>query len=185
MNTNPFAPPVAIVADVRTFDLESEPTPFFVVSVLKLFVLSVCTFGLYEVYWFYKNWRLIKKRENSNIRPVARAIFSIFYCYQCLKRIRDFDTSAQIDGPLAAGRLATGWIVATLFQKLPEPFWLISLLAVVFLIPAQIHVNQINSIARPDHHPNRHFSLWNWVVVVCGSACLLLVTIGFAVSGGR
>jgi hypothetical protein len=185
MDNNPFAPPVAIVADVVQSDLENEATPFFAVSVLKLFVLSVCTFGLYKVYWFYKNWRLIKEHEQSDIRPVARAILSVFFCYQCFKRIRDFDAPASIDGPIAPGRLAAGLIITTLLQILPDPFWPASIFSVVFLIPAQIRVNQINSATRPNHHPNRHFSIWNWVVIVLGLVWLLLIIIGFSISRGR
>jgi hypothetical protein len=41
--------------------------PYFAVSLLKLTVMSVCTFGIYELYWFYKNWRLIMEREKIDI----------------------------------------------------------------------------------------------------------------------
>jgi hypothetical protein len=29
---------------------------YFPVSTLKLVVLATCTFGLYEIYWFYRHW---------------------------------------------------------------------------------------------------------------------------------
>ena len=64
---------------------------YFPVSPLKLIVLSVCTFGLYKFYWFYKNWCLIKERESSlsmqigfrdsGIMPFWRALFTVLYCY--------------------------------------------------------------------------------------------------------
>ncbi len=34
---------------------------FFTTSTLKLTLMSICTFGIYELYWFYKNWVLIKE----------------------------------------------------------------------------------------------------------------------------
>jgi len=32
---------------------------FFTPSTLKFVLMSVCTFGIYELYWFYKNWTLM------------------------------------------------------------------------------------------------------------------------------
>ena len=43
---------------------------YFPVSLTKLVVISFWTFGLYEIYWFYKNWSLINQREDINIMPV-------------------------------------------------------------------------------------------------------------------
>lgn len=36
--------------------------PYYVaVSSTKLVVMSLCTFSLYELYWFYENWVLVCK----------------------------------------------------------------------------------------------------------------------------
>ena len=42
---------------------ESNEPHFFPVSGLKLVVMSTVTFGLYEIYWFYQNWWLVKQRH--------------------------------------------------------------------------------------------------------------------------
>jgi hypothetical protein len=59
----------------------SKPsTPiYFPVSITKLVVMSLFTCGLYQILWFYKNWRLIKNREHSDIMPVWRSIFPVFF----------------------------------------------------------------------------------------------------------
>lgn len=178
MSTNPFSPPSAVVADIASPQSEGTLTPFFPISAIKLFVLSICTLGLYQVYWFYKNWKLIKERESSDIFPAPRAIFGVLYCYQCFKKIRDFDSSGSVTTSLAAGPLAAGWIVTTLLHKLPAPYWLVSFFAVGFLIPVQIYINQVNTAVCPNHNHNSHFSFWNWVVVVFGSIIFVLALIG-------
>ncbi len=122
MTINPYAPPTAIVADVPPPETSTSQPPFFAVSVLKLIVLSILTLGIYELYWFYKNWQLIKARERTNISPAPRAVFAIFYCYQCFARIRDFDTPALAKSRLAAAPLALGWVVTTFLHKLPPPY---------------------------------------------------------------
>jgi hypothetical protein len=49
-------PPISINVP-RTISV----TPIlFAVSGVKLFVMSVGTAGCYDIYWYYKNWKLIK-----------------------------------------------------------------------------------------------------------------------------
>jgi len=87
---------------VNKYSEESEDTPqdppivtqknkkplYFPVSKLKLILMSLCTLGLYELYWFYKNWKLIKTRTGQNQSPFWRAFFSIIFCYQLFKHIQ-------------------------------------------------------------------------------------------------
>jgi hypothetical protein len=178
MTNNPYSPPTAIVEDNTSLDAQNTQPPFFSVSILKLIVLSVCTLGLYEVYWFYKNWQLIKAREGSNISPAPRALFAVLYCYQCFCNIRDFEARAQGDSKLAAGLLATGWIVTTLLHKLPGAYGLISMFAFTFIIPVQMYANRINVTISPDHVQNSRFTGWNWVAVVIGLIVIPLAFIG-------
>lgn len=157
--------------------IRPEP-PFFPVSITKFVVMSLCTLGVYPVYWFDRNWRRIKTREHTNISPAFRAIFAYFYCYPCFRRIRNYDVPALTDSKLAAGPLAVGWIVTSLLWKLPDPYWLISLFAFVFLIPVQSRINRINAMVSPNYDLNNRFSAWNWVAVVLGGLLLVLGIIG-------
>ena len=141
---------------------------YFAVSTLKLIVMSVCTFGLYEVYWFYKNWSFINDNEEPNIRPFARAFFGFFYCYSCFQRIRATAQSLDLKDSIAAGPLATGWIIVTLMWRLPDPLWLATFFAVLFLVPVQILVNKINASVSPGYEENKRFTAWNIVGVVIG-----------------
>jgi len=76
---NPYAPPTAAVSDIdgRSTSSETTGTPFFAVTTFKYVLMFVCTFSFYQIYWFYKNWQLIKEREGFaglRISPVPRAI---------------------------------------------------------------------------------------------------------------
>lgn len=179
MTTNPYAPPAAPVDNVSSAaGLVANATPFFAVSLLKLGVLSICTLGLYELYWFYRNWQLIRSREQTNITPLLRAFFAVLFCYPCFGRIGQQGVSLGITPPLAAGVLATAWIITSITWKLPDPYWLISLLAVVFLLPVQAYVNRINEASAPGHDPNARFSAWNWLTVGVGGCLLVLAILG-------
>ncbi|HZX29994.1 MAG TPA: DUF4234 domain-containing protein [Rhodocyclaceae bacterium] len=171
MTANPFAPPAATVADVEQSSAEETPTPFFAVSTNKLLVMSICTLGLYQVYWFYKHWQHIRRREQSRLSPAPRALFSILFCYPCFRRIRNFDAPGLGKTKLAAGPLAAGWIITTLLQ-LPDPYWLVSLFAPAFLVPVQALANRKNAAVSPDHDPNDRFSVGNWIFIAFGSVLL-------------
>lgn len=105
---------------------------YFSVSPLKLVVMSICTLGIYDLYWYYKNWRLIKEREQLDIMPFWRAFFAYFFCYSCFKKIRGTAASLNLNRYIAAGPLATGWIIVAILWKLPDPYWLLTYFSVLF-----------------------------------------------------
>lgn len=179
MDHNPFAPPTAAIADP---DTASVDTPFFAVSITKLVVLSFFTFSLYELYWFYRNWTLVRGRENSDISPVWRTIFGVIFCYPYLKRFRDYQ-SIQGMPPISAGALASGWIATNFLGWLPDPFWMVSLFTFVFLIPVQVAANQINERQAPEHDRNERFGAWNWVAIVFGGLLFVTAMIGTMLPG--
>jgi hypothetical protein len=74
VENNPYSPPQANL----TVEAEEAAT-LYVVSTRKFWVLQIATMGLYQLYWFYRNWTLYKELTNSSIWPVPRAIFSIFF----------------------------------------------------------------------------------------------------------
>jgi len=178
MSANPYAPPAAVVDDVAPYSPAVRTPAFFAVSVTKLIVLSICTMGLYGLFWFYKNWRLIRQREQSDILPGARAFFAVLFCYACFSRIRESGQKAGIEPGLPAGPLAAGWILTTMTWRLPEPYWMLAFLAIIFLVPVQAYANRVNAALAPGHDPNRRFTKWNWLAVAIGVPMFLLLLIG-------
>jgi hypothetical protein len=138
------------VDETSTGSSSGNPPPFFAVSLTKFAAMSVCTFGIYELYWFYKNWRLVKEREKVNISPFCRAFFAFFFCYQCFSRVRARAATVGLDHSLRTGPLAAGWIITVLW-RLPDPYWLVSMFEFLFVLPIQALANRINSTAVPGH----------------------------------
>ena len=176
MNVNPYAPPGAVVADVALAVEVGAESPFFAVSVPKLVVMSICTFSLYEVFWFYRNWKRIAERERKPISPPGRAIFAVVYCYSCFARMRDYDAVTGTStgaGRLAALPLAIAWIVTSMLGSLSDYGW-ISMLAVLFLVPVQQFANRLNSAVAPLHDRNARFTAANWIGVIVGGLLAML-----------
>lgn len=57
----------------------SEANTFYAVPVWKFLVLSVISAGLYPLYWFWYNWKLIRDQEKKEYSPILRALFSFLY----------------------------------------------------------------------------------------------------------
>jgi hypothetical protein len=152
--------------------------PYFAVSITKLVVMSLCTFSLYELYWFYKNWVLVKDRERSSIMPFWRALFSYFFCYSLFAKIRDTAMNYELKVSLPAKPLAAGWIIATLLWKMPDPYGLVSFFAFLFLLPVQGVVNEINAKVAPGHEQNRRFSAINIAIIILGGLLFVAAIIG-------
>ena len=147
---------------------------YFPVSLVKLMVMHFCTLGAYQYYWIYENWRLIKERESLDILPFWRACFAVIYCFPLFAEIEGRGKLLHLRQSISSGVLAGGWVLATVLSMLPEPYWLVSFLSVVFLVPVQRQINWINEQVAPGHDPNKHFTAWNIVAVVVGGSVFVL-----------
>ena len=80
--------------------------PFFAVSCIRLYVLSVLSFGFYELYWMYKNWQAIKnhqeKPSDAGIYPFWRSsVFFMIWIFPLLWRMMKI-----------YGKVTTGYMLA-------------------------------------------------------------------------
>src|SRR5829696_2579653 len=78
---------------------------YFDVSILKLVVMSTVTFNVYQIYWFYKNWRMAKER-GEDVIPFLRALFAVLFAYPLFKDIREQGRGASLVLVPSAGALA-------------------------------------------------------------------------------
>jgi len=125
--------------DILDSDLESTGTSKqeeIIISENKFMFLCFISFGLYQVWWIYKAWRFFQQRENLDIIPAARAIFSIFFLHGLFERILSYASSKGYGKVFSPTSNYFGYILVSLLSRLPEPFWLITLMNFTFLIPA-------------------------------------------------
>lgn len=72
----------------------SAATRFYVVSMRKFAILYLATFGLYAIYWYYRNWDSYRDSlpfdsPAGKIWPFPRAIFSIFFTHSLFGKIKE------------------------------------------------------------------------------------------------
>ena len=155
--------------------------PFYCVSPMKLSLLSVATFGLYELFWFYKNWVLIKAKSGRDISPFWRAFFSPLYCYPFATVVSSAAESANVAPRITPGPIAVVYAGLVLLQRLPDPYWLICLLSFVPLIPIARQIGAVHEAIRPGFRSAVGWSGWSYLTLAVGGplACFaVLVSFG-------
>ncbi len=146
---------------------KSQSQLFFPASKTKLLVLSVCTLGIYEIYWFYKNWKFVKENQGLKIMPFWRAVFSPFFCYSLFKAVREHAKRNDVNVEYSSGWLTVGYVLTIMTTRMPDPFWCISMLSVLALLPVRSVVDALNAKTTPTIK-NDQFSGWNIITIVFG-----------------
>jgi hypothetical protein len=116
---------------------------YHVVPLWRFVLFTLLTFGGYQVYWFWKNWSKVKRMDGSDIWPIPRALFAAFSYFPLITDINTQLAARGLGRALSSG-LAVGFLLTTTLQRLPDPWWVVSLASFVFLIPA---VNAIRDLA--------------------------------------
>jgi hypothetical protein len=160
---------------------EAGPPVYFAVSRAKLIVMSLATLGFYRVYWFYQHWHRQRERTQEDLSPFWRTVFSIFFAYDLFTRLRDEAGRNGIAPRYRAGWAAAGYIVPSLMFRLPDPWWLVTLLSVVPLVAVQGTANALNAAITPGADRNGRLSALNVTVVVLGGVLWLLLLLAFYV----
>jgi hypothetical protein len=172
---NPYAAPAAAVSDAAPASGEAL---FFPVSLVKLTLMSLATLGLYEIYWFYKNWKCVQENFGDKVNAPIRALFYPLTSYSLFKKIREQAGNAQLDGKLQAGLLALTVFLIGALWRLPDPWWLVSLLGFLPLLPVQSAVNELNRKLAPQAGGNGSFSGWNIAGLMIGGILLFMAILG-------
>jgi hypothetical protein len=165
--------PAPVVADVET--------PWFLVGSGKLLVMSVCTLGLYEVYWCYQHWKRVRDVQNDDVSPLPRAIFAIIFCFPLFDRVSDQAADRGLEHAPSPKVCAALFILLSFAWRLPDPLWLAGFFSVLPLIPIQRAATALALDAVPHADPNTRVTGLNWVAVVLGSLILLIAILGMMI----
>lgn len=182
-------------ADLSMPASEIDPA-FYVVSVRKFTILFIATLGMYEVFWFFRNWSLYKRRARADngidgtVWPLPRAIFSIFFIHSLFYAV---DTHAKekqrplgwnVDGlatPLVLLIIVSYVLNRLSYKSIGSP--ITDILSLLILVPtwfalrkAQECINQ--SCGDPEGESNNHLTAANYFWIALGTVLWLLIAAG-------
>jgi uncharacterized protein DUF4234 len=161
-----------------SLETQGEACPFFAVSLPKFVVMSVVTFGIYELYWAYKNWMLIKARSSEQLSPVWRAWFAQLWSFSLFGRIRDGARQRGLHVEWTPAWLAAGYLLMTLFVRLPGPLALLSVLSFLPLLPVVQTIATVHQQGRFRDALNARYSTVDLVAIAIGGLALVAAAVG-------
>jgi len=169
-----------------------EPTPPPRVSNGQLpfhfAALSILTLGLYEVYWFWRNWRDLRRDLALELQPTWRAIglllpvVNVVLVYDQLRVIREACDARGIVPGYQPGLVAATFFAIAVAGNLTL-FWPLSLLNVVPLLQVQVALNRLWEQEQPGATVRMHFAREEIVAMIAGlvmTAAAVFETFGSA-----
>jgi hypothetical protein len=148
-------------------DATTSPYPYSI-SIPKLIILSIATFGLFELYWFYKQFKSFKEVRNWDINPWLRAIFCGLTAYTLFREVEGAEKEIDPSKELSSFGLAIAFFGIALLYRLPNPYWLLSFLTFAPLVPVQNSINFYWDSTLGDNVVRSKFGGWNYVVAIGG-----------------
>ena len=141
------------ISSVSSQDTPRRALPLYAVQTRTFIVLSFCTFGLYERYWCYLNWKRLQAANGEQLSPFWRAVFAQFWGFSLFRRIKATATAAGVPVAWDANWLATLYLLCNLALILPLPMGLIGLFGFALMIPVQRTAQQLNQlqVGRGNH----------------------------------
>ena len=153
-------------------------TIYYRVGTSKLAWLSLCTFGIYGLYWSYRQWSAERAVSPTSFSPGFRAVFGVLTAHDLFTRIRSALIADGDDPSFSPGLLALAYFALAMAWRLPEPYSLIGLLWFVPVVPVQQAINANARRHDPDVDLNEDWEWWAFLLAAIGAVLLLLALIG-------
>jgi len=112
------------------------------VSALEFIVLDLATFGVYVMYWCYRQWQTIKAKRDGKFNPAVRGIFTTIFLGNLAKTIKEMAKEQNIEVTYHPYLLWFSFIFLYVLYKLPDPYWLIAVFDFLPLLPILRAMNQ-------------------------------------------
>jgi hypothetical protein len=152
-----------------------EPPYPYVISTTKFAILSVATLGIYEVYWFYKQWKSLKAERNLDIGPLGRAIFAPFFSFSFFNHISELGEKYK---KIPGRWLAAAYFALVVANRIPEVGWVVASFSFLPLIPAQNAFNNYWNEKFEERVQKSGFGVWEILITIVGIGVILLAIYG-------
>jgi len=138
---------------------ETQEPVFFHISGRRLVLMSIATWGIFELYWIFRNWQYLKERDGLKIHPFWRGVFSIFFIHKLMNTIHDDpQANRSVKATFPPSVLATVWVILLLVgnisSKAADPMinlvgLVVSFPSFLLFLPVQRYINAVNRQITP------------------------------------
>ncbi|UPZ35833.1 hypothetical protein MUB18_17155 [Sphingobacterium sp. PCS056] len=149
------------------------------ITISQFTILNFVTFGLYALWWMYKEWRFFKEKDSLKIQPALRAILSIIFIYSLFKRILDYARSFGYSKQYNAVFLLLMYIFFTITSLISFLSSLFSMVWIFLMIPpfqASNYGKVQDSRFKSEYQSS--FSTKQIILIILGIVCWYIVITG-------
>lgn len=154
---------------------EKKKLPHFSISLKKLVIFSIVTFGLYQLYWFYKQHRAAAKRDERPVVSLGKSLLAIFFCFQLFNKIlKDAKAkgySIKNESVLLGIMFIVLWLIGTGGGVAVYSLW--SLFSVIPLAYVQHAADFLNKHHDAEHTVEKTWSAHEIAASILGGIVLL------------
>jgi hypothetical protein len=168
--------PAATVRVTASAVAARPAVPWFQVGTGKFLLMCVVTFGVYEIYWFYQQWRHVQGR-GERVHPALRTLFAGLFCYSLFRRVSQDATARGIARAPSPVACAVAFVLLAITVQLPDPWSTLALLQLLPLAMVQRTASAAALAAVPGADPNTRLTPINWVGVAFGVVILVLTAV--------
>lgn len=167
--------------------VEETRNLYFHIPIRRLIILNILSGGLYQLYWFYRQWRFWSEKHKQGHQSFDREAARIFFVLSILNKIEtDRELNAVCRADFNGNRLFWMWVVFGLAgyafytltgisNVLHEVFFMLTLVIdVIFLLPVQRYINRVNEKLG---NPYARFGFWEYLAIALGLFPLLILLI--------
>ena len=177
------APPVARSFDAAAGNYSKGQ------SITQLLWLTVLSFGLYEVYWFYRNWKALAEHTGLKINPVWRTlgllvpfvnVFMVYHQFRMVWLLAESPARTPVYSP---GIMTLAYFALVGVSNAVGPIWPLAALTVLPIIPVQFELNRYWAGEQPGL-PLRRVLYPLEVAVLAGGALAFFALAARLLGGG-
>jgi len=158
----------------------------------KLIWLIILTGGLYQIYWFYRNWRDFKEHKNLDISPGLRTVglfiplVNLYFVGTQFKDLRDYEEEADVK-TFSLWAVVISWVVLSYvsvrlgFSENPVVGMISMFLSFCLVIPfymVQKTLNEYWMKEQGDLPRRKGLSLGEIITLIIGLIFLVIGLIG-------
>ncbi|WP_020415039.1 DUF3857 domain-containing transglutaminase family protein [Microbulbifer variabilis] len=145
---------------------------YYPVSLGKLIAMWIFTFGLFGVYWFYRNFKYIRVQENSAIMPVARGIFNEFWYFPLWNNLKEDSVDrfgvSHLPGKKLAILLAIIFLVSSILGHITDYVLLSLLISALAILPLANYMIFVNGAKSSAEINNSRWGIRHVLLILLG-----------------
>ena len=160
-----------LISMVKNKDIDINELWFETTPIYKIVILSILTFGFYNIVLLYNYWKVFKKKFGYAISPSCRAFFCGIYCFSLFPKLDKYIKTFNIASfPPILLAIFFIFLNALSSQPNPNPYSILNIFTFIIFIIIQNKLNFINE----QHFPNAKQNNWSLANTLWSIPCSIL-----------